>query len=84
VNLGDLVAAFEWVAAGEAAGIDCEAYLNRDTGFIHWIGEGVENEPPDDIADEIKYVAVPAKSDFDLGRSLALRFAGERLMLESK
>jgi hypothetical protein len=79
VNLQDLLAAFEWIGAGEAAGVDCEAYVSRATGAIHWSGEGADEELPEDIEDETKYVAVPGKSDLELGRSLALRFVEERL-----
>ena len=79
VSLDDLLAAFEWVSGGEVAGLECNAYVSRATGKIHWCGEGVDEEPPEDIEDESVYVAVPPKSEFDLGRSLALRFIEERL-----
>lgn len=79
VNLEDVLSAYEWISAGEVAGVDCEAYVSRATGAIHWSGEGADEELPEDIEDETKYVAVPKKSDLDLGRSLALRFVGERL-----
>jgi len=79
VNLDDLLAAFEWVSGGESAGLDCQAFIDRTTGTIHWCGEGCDEEPPDDIEDGARYVAVPAKSEFDLGRALALRFVDEHL-----
>src|SRR2546423_7002393 len=79
VSLQDLLLAFEWIGSGEGAGVDCEAYVSRATGVIHWSGEGVDEEPPEDIDDESKYVAVPGKHDLELGRSLALRFVEERL-----
>jgi len=79
VKLDDLLAAVEWVSSGEVAGIDSEAYVNRVTGAVVWLGDGVDEEPPEDIEDESAYVAVPRKSDLDLGRSLALRFTEEHL-----
>jgi hypothetical protein len=79
VDLDDLLAAYEWVSAGEVAALDAEAYIDRLTGQIHWCGEGVDEEAPEDIDDESLYIAVPHKSEFDLGRSLALAFVDEYL-----
>jgi len=79
VKFDDLFAAYEWVSGGEALGMDCEAYISRTTGMIHWYGEGVDEEPPEDIEDGTLYVAVPRKNEFDLGRALALRFVEEHL-----
>ena len=67
------------VSAAEAAAADCEAYVSRVTGTVHWSGEGVDGELPEDIEDESLYIAVPHKSELDLGRSLALRFVEEHL-----
>ena len=80
VNLEELLAAYEWVTAGEIAAIDCEAYVSRATGAVHWCGEGIDEDPPEDIEDGTLYVAVPHKSEFDLGRSLALRFVEQHLL----
>ena len=79
VDLDELLAAYEWVSAGEAAAVDAEAYISRIDGQIHWCGEGVDEEPPEDIEDGTAYIAVLRKSELDLGRSLALRFAEEHL-----
>ena len=79
VDLDDLLAAFEWVSAGEQAGLDAEAHISRLTGKIHWRGEGVDEEPPHDIDDASLHVAVPHKGEFDLGRSLAVAFVDEHL-----
>jgi hypothetical protein len=79
VSFDELFAAFEWVSGGKAVAIDCEAYVNKVTGTVHWSGEGVDEELPDDIDDGSIYVAVPHKSEFDLGRSLALRFVEDCL-----
>jgi hypothetical protein len=79
VSLEELLVAFEWVGAADAAALDCDAYVSKLTGKVHWSGDGVDEELPEDIEDESIYVAVPHKSEFDLGRSLALRFAEDRL-----
>lgn len=79
VSLNELLAAYEWVSSGEAAALDCEAYVGRNTGSIHWRGEGIDEELPEDIEDGSLYIAVPQKSEFDLGRSLAIRFVEEHL-----
>lgn len=79
VSLHDLLAAYDWVNAGASAGVEGEAYVSRLTGEVHWVGEGCDDEPPEDIGDESLYVAVPGQSDLDLGRPLALRFVRERL-----
>lgn len=79
VDLDDLVEAFEWVSAGCVAGVDAEACIQRGTGKIYWCGEGIDEEPPEDIDDRSLYIAVPRKKDLGLGRSLALRFVDEYL-----
>jgi hypothetical protein len=78
IDLDELLVAYEWVSAGEAAGVDAEAYISRIDGQIHCFGEGID-EAAADIADESLYVSVPHKSELDLGRSLALRFVEEHL-----
>lgn len=84
VDLDELLAAYEWVSAGEVATVDAEAYVSRLTGKIHWCGDGVDEEPPEDIEDGRLYIAVPHKSEFDLGRSLALAFVDEHLPSSSE
>lgn len=56
VSLNELLAAYEWVSSGEAAALDCEAYVDRHTGSIHWLGEGIDEEPPEDIEDASLYI----------------------------
>jgi hypothetical protein len=79
VHLDELLAAYDWVSGSEATVLSCEAYVSKVTGEIHWIGEGIDEEPPEDIDDGSLYIAVPQKSDFDLGRSLVLRFVEEQI-----
>ena len=82
VSLEDLLSAFHWLSAGDSAAVECAAYVSRTTGKVHWSGEGVDEELPEDIEDGTAYVAVPGKGDLELGRSLALRFVEERLPRE--
>ena len=79
VKFDELFAAYEWVSGGEALAMDCEAYISRNSGTVHWYGEGVDEEPPEDIEDGTLYIAVPHKNEFDLGRSLAFGFIEEHL-----
>lgn len=75
----DLVAAFEWVSADPS--LEASAYVRRLDGHVFCSTDAVEfeEELPEDLEDEAKYVAVPHKHDLDLGNSLALRFVSEVL-----
>jgi hypothetical protein len=79
VKLDDLLYAFDWVSASSAGSIDCNAFVHRMTGAVVWVGDGVDDEPPEDIDDGSIYLAVPDKSDLGLGRDLALQFTEEYL-----
>jgi hypothetical protein len=73
------VAAFDWVNSGDDGAFDCYALVSRLTGEVLRFGEGCDEDPPEDIEDVDLYVAVPHKREFDLGRSLALRFTEQNL-----
>lgn len=79
VSFDELLAAYEWVSGGETIAMDCEAYISRTAGTVHCCGEGIEDEPPQDIEDATRYISVPHKQEFDLGRALAVRFVDEHL-----
>jgi hypothetical protein len=79
VKLEDLLMAQEWLGACEAAGTQGEAYVSRATGTVHWCGDGIDEDVPEDIEDGTTYLAVPSQHDLRLGRSVALRFAEEQL-----
>jgi hypothetical protein len=56
--------------------------VSLDTGRIYWSSElnPVEDEDiPDDLETSDRYLEIPHKNDLDLGKRLALRFAGEQL-----
>jgi hypothetical protein len=82
VRFEDLLTAFE-IADTRGSGIENVVYLCRQTGKIHWqtdydSGEE-EDELPDDIEDETKYIQVPDKRDLDLGQRLIFDFVREVL-----
>jgi hypothetical protein len=79
----DLRLAFDFVSVG--AGLDASAYICLETGKIHWrsADAGLDDEDlPEDIEDETRYLAVPSQHDLGLGRRLALAFVAEELLDE--
>ena len=79
IKLSELVQAFEWVSA--TGPFENEAYVSRVSGRI-WLLSDLDDfgeEPPEDLEDESLYLSVPSKNELDLGRSLALRFAEEKV-----
>ncbi len=66
--------AFDFSSFGQP--FEHEAYLNRQTGETYFYSEFGDNEEelPEDISDETKYIALPHKNDLDLGKRLVLDF----------
>jgi hypothetical protein len=61
-----------------------QAVLCRQTGKIYFRSEfadmdGLNDEMPDDIEDDEKYIAIPDRKELGLGKPLALDFAREFL-----
>jgi hypothetical protein len=79
VKASEVWEAFEFVSCG--APFEHEARISLDTGKIFWTSNVIDMEeetaPPDDIADEDRYLAVPHKNDLEPGRRLALAFVGQ-------
>ena|SRR5688572_8824678 len=77
IKLSDLLDEFEFGSVG----YDTCVYLSLERGTFHpTSGElELEEEPPQDLDDATKYIAIPHKNDLDLGRSLALSFVEEVL-----
>jgi len=75
VKFDDLREAFEFASAGMP--FESEAFLSVETGVIHIHSEfsDFDEELPEDVWDSERYIAIPHKSDLDLGRRLALDFA---------
>jgi hypothetical protein len=79
-SFSDIELAFEFVSS-TSVGTN-EAFLCRRTGKIYWRSDSLDEldeEIPDDIEDEEKYIAIPGKRDLDLGKPLVMDFAREFL-----
>ena len=79
VTYEEISSAFEFVASG--APMVHSAYISLDTGKVYWASElaSLDEELPDDLDASDRYLLVPHKTELDLGRNLALRFAAQEL-----
>ncbi|MEK6592108.1 MAG: UPF0158 family protein [Pseudomonadota bacterium] len=79
VTYEEISLAFEFVASG--APMEHSAYISLDTGQIYWVSEmaSMDEELPDDLDTSDRYLVVPHKTELDLGKNLALRFAAQEL-----
>ena len=77
VDLSDIELALEFVSSEYS--YDNEAYVNSETGEIYYSGDAVEEELPDDINENGKYILIPTKRDLDLGRRLVFDFAAKEI-----
>ena len=78
VSFKDILDAFEFSSASATG--EHQAYLCRQTGKIYThsdLYEDPDEELPEDIEDDEKYIMFPDKRDLDLGKPLVLDFAGE-------
>jgi hypothetical protein len=80
-SFSELLLGFEFVDGGDG---QHEALLCRQTGKIYWRSEfseldELQEELPDDVEDDEKYIAIPDKKELGLGKPLALDFAREFL-----
>jgi len=79
VKFLDLEVAVEFASVDGGTG-NAAAYLCRQTGKIHYDDSdisGIDEPLPDDIEDPEKYILIPSKRDFDLGRPLVFDFVRE-------
>ena len=79
ISLSDLVDAYLWASA--TGPYENAAYVTLASGRI-WLVSDFDDageEPPEDVEDESLHARVPTQAELDLGRTLALRFAQERL-----
>jgi len=76
--------AFDFVTFGQTS--EHEAYVNIHTGETFYYSAFGDNEEelPDDIDDETKYLTLPDKNDLNLGKQLVLRFVYEYLPEEAE
>ncbi|MBR0708572.1 hypothetical protein [Bradyrhizobium liaoningense] len=83
VSFADITEAFEFAnTEGDVA--ELRAFVCRQTGKIYHQTEGLDSEDfdeelPDDIEDEAKYIPLPDKRGLGLGKPLVLDFAHEFL-----
>jgi hypothetical protein len=79
VRFSELLDAFEFVSFG--GDMDHSAFIDPDTGSIYYVSSETEmdDEVPEELESSDRYIAVPHKGDFNLGRDLALSFADEQL-----
>jgi hypothetical protein len=80
VSFKDILDAFEFASASPHG--EHQAYLCRQTAKIYMhsdLYEDPDEQLPDDIEDDEKYISLPDKRDLDLGKPLVLDFAREVL-----
>jgi hypothetical protein len=78
VSFSEIEDAFLFVSASPP--FENSAYLNRETGEIYYESAlGDSDELPDDLEDSDKYISIPHKNDFDLGRDLVFAFVSANL-----
>lgn len=82
-TIAEIAEAFEFANTGSSMG-QFFAFICKRTGKIYYqtdFPDAIEmnDEVPDDVNDEEKYVALPDKRDLELGRPLVLDFAHEFL-----
>ena len=59
------------------------AYLNKETGETYYVSTlGDSDELPDDLEENEKYISIPHKNDFNLGRDLVFDFISQNLPAE--
>jgi hypothetical protein len=82
VSFNEILDAFEFVSFGGFG--EHQAYLCKRSGKIYWHSEfseldELDDELPDDIEDDRRYLAIPDKRELDLGKPLALEFVSQVL-----
>ncbi|KRP96545.1 MULTISPECIES: hypothetical protein [Bradyrhizobium] len=83
VKFGDILQAFEF--ADISGVVECRTFVCRQTGKIYYqfdqddLQELEDDELPDDIEDETKYLQIPNSRDLDLGKPLVIAFVREFL-----
>jgi hypothetical protein len=60
------------------------AFVSLDSGSIYWLSESgdLDEDVPDDLETSDRYIEVPHKDDFDLGRELVFQFVEQRRLEE--
>ncbi len=82
VSFEEILNAFEFVSAGGLG--EHQAFLCIQSGKIYWHSDlsdldEADDELPEDVEDDEKYLEIPDKRELDLGKPLALDFARQVL-----
>ena len=77
VKFDDLELALEF-SSFDIYGDHC-AYLCTESGHIYYESDALEEELPDDIFENDKYIEIPSKRELDLGKPLVLQFVEQYL-----
>ena len=84
VKFADISQAFEFADLSGGLG-ECHTYVCRQTGKIYYqfdqddLQELEDEQLPDDIEDDTKYLQIPNSRDLDLGKPLVIAFVRESL-----
>jgi len=84
ISFKELMETYELASMGSSAYGEHHAYLCRESGKIYWHSEfsdleELNDELPEDIEDEDKYIQLPSKRELDLGVPLVMDFVRQVL-----
>ena len=84
ISFKELMETYELASMGSSEYGEHHAYLGRESGKIYWHSEfsdleEVNDELPEDIEDEDKYIQLPSKRELDLGVPLVMDFVRQVL-----
>jgi Uncharacterised protein family (UPF0158) len=84
ISFKELMETYELASMGSSEYGEQYAYLCRESGKIYWHSEfsdleELNDELPEDIEDEDKYIQLPSKRELDLGVPLVMDFARQVL-----
>jgi len=72
VDYDELELAFEFVSSGYE--FDHSAYLDTESGEIYFDSDASDDELPVDLFENGKYIQIPEKREFGLGKPLAIEY----------
>ena len=84
ISFKELMETYELASMGSSEYGEQYAYLCRESGKIYWHSEfsdleELNDELPEDIDDEEKYIQLPSKRELDLGVPLVMDFVRQVL-----
>ncbi len=77
VKFDDLELALEFVSGDPC--FEHNAFLCKDSGELFYDSDASEDELPEDVYENDKYIEIPSKLDLDLGKRLVLKFVRQYL-----